>query len=413
MSTDLVKYTATDGQEVSLTFDTIRKFLVAGKGNLVTPQELVYFMGICKTRKLNPFAKDCYLIKYSEQESAAIVTSVDYFRKRARAQADCRGWKRGVIVQKPDGTLRYSNGLVLEDETLLGGWFEAQPQGWDYPFTLEVNLTGYIKKTRQGEVTKFWQPENQPTMIMKIAESQGLRTLWPDEFQGIHTREEIPDFPRDAIDVTPEKKALEDRPDFDALLPPNVDKALVERYSQTCAKHFGQDVQEFKAAIVGNGQMEEFLKAYRAWAAKQAGPTPAQGENAPQRQAHEADAPVDEKSPDPWQAFRSEFINLKGPGYSTWVFKNRDRLALAPKEIQTEAREKWAKLYPANKWPLDPQEAHAEETAPMFPQEAPPSVDIQTGEILTVACPEQDGKNVDIDKCEACSMRNGCPSWEE
>lgn len=412
MSTDLVKYTATDGQEVSLTFDTIRKFLVAGKGNLVTPQELVYFMGICKTRKLNPFAKDCYLIKYSEQESAAIVTSVDYFRKRARAQADCRGWKRGVIVQKPDGTLRYSNGLVLEDEILLGGWFEAQPEGWAYPFMLEVNLTGYIKKTRNGDITKFWQPENQPTMIMKIAESQGLRTLWPDEFQGIHTREEIPDFPRDAIDVTPQTKVIEDRPDFDARLPKDVDKAMVERYARTCAEHFNQDLNEFKTAIIKNQQIEDFLKAFQTWAAKQPPQSPAQGQNGPERPQEPSDAPKDEKSPDPWQSFRSEFINLKGPGYSTWVFKNRDRLALAPKEIQIEAREKWAKLYPANKWPLDPP-APDPETVPMFPPEAPPSVDIQTGEILTVACPEQDGKNVDIDKCEACSMRNGCPSWEE
>jgi hypothetical protein len=203
--------------------------------------------------------------------------------------------------------------------------------------------------------------------------------------------------------VQPEPDAPDDRPDFDALLPPDVDRDHVEMYAGKCAAHFKQGMEEFKASIVQNGQMEDFLKAFTQWAAKQAGQSMPQKENAPQRQAHEADAPD--------QAFRSEFINLKGPGFSTWVFKNRDRLAQAPTEIQTEAREKWAKLYPQTRWPLDPQEAHAEETAPMFPQEAPGTVDMETGEILTVACPEQDGKNVDIDKCEACKMREGCPSW--
>jgi len=414
MSTDLVKYTATDGQEVSLTFDTIRRFLVSGKGNLVTPQELVYFMGICKTRKLNPFAKDCYLIKYSENEAAAIVTSVDYFRKRARAQPDCRGWKRGVIVQKPDGTLRYSNGLVLNDEILLGGWFEAQPQGWDYPFTLEVNLTGYIKKTRNGDVTKFWQSENQPTMIMKIAESQGLRTLWPDEFQGIHTREEIPDFPRDAIDVTPQMKALEGRPDFDALLPSGIDKAMLQRYVATCAEHFEQSEQEFKAAIVENGQVEDFLKAYRTWAKKQPVQTTAQAENAPQSAQELSDAPKDEKNADPWQEFRQEFLKLRYAGYSTWIIKNRDRLVESPESIRAEAKEKWMKLYPQNRWPLDPPEPEAEETATMFPQEEPATnVDPSTGEILTVACPEKDGGMVSVQDCDACNVRDRCPSWED
>jgi phage recombination protein Bet len=410
MSTDLVKYTATDGQEVSLTFDTIRRFLVSGKGNLVTPQELVYFMGICKTRKLNPFAKDCYLIKYSENEAAAIVTSVDYFRKRARAQPDCRGWKRGVIVQKPDGTLRYSNGLVLNDEILLGGWFEAQPQGWDYPFSLEVNLTGYIKKTRNGDVTKFWQSENQPTMIMKIAESQGLRTLWPDEFQGIHTREEIPDFPRDAIDVTPERKALKDRPDFDAMLPQDIDRQQVERYVATCAQHFKQSEQEFKAAIVENNQIQDFLKAFRTWAKKQPGQTMDHGENGPQRGQELSEPPEKEENSDPWQVLRSEFLKLRYAGFSTWVFRNRDRLAQAPEGIRAEAREKWSKLYPANRWPLDVEGAPELQPA-LFESEQAPAVDFQTGEITEMVCPERDGKTVPVEDCDVCDMRDSCPSW--
>jgi hypothetical protein len=56
---------------------------------------------------------------------------------------------------------------------------------------------------------------------------------------------------------------------------------------------------------------------------------------------------------DPWADFRSQFINLKGAGFSTFVFKNKDRLKECPPEIQKEAIEKWVKLYPGNPYPLN------------------------------------------------------------
>lgn len=194
----MVKYQSRDGQEIKLTFDTVKKYLVSGKSENVTHQEIMYFLGICKSRGLNPFKKDAYLIKYGS-DPAAIVTSIDYFRSRAKSQLDCRGWEKGVIIETKDGEIKRTKGLVLEGEKILGGWFKAQPDGWTTPFELEVNLNGYIKKTREGRTTKFWQPENQPTMIAKVAEGQGLRTLWPDEFQGIYEKSEI--LPTDATPI--------------------------------------------------------------------------------------------------------------------------------------------------------------------------------------------------------------------
>jgi len=186
----VVKYQARDGQEISLSFETVRRYLIQGKSELVTPQEMIYFMGVCKSRGLNPFKKDAYLIKYSN-DPAAIVTSIDYFRSRAKAQPDCQGWKKGLIVQGKLGSIHDSAGILLEGEKLIGGFFEAKPIGWDEIVRLEVNLAGYIKKTKEGQITKFWQADNQPTMISKVAESQGLRQLWPDEFQGLYEEAEI------------------------------------------------------------------------------------------------------------------------------------------------------------------------------------------------------------------------------
>lgn len=188
------------GQTVELTAQIVRDFLVTGKRDLVSNQEIAYFLGICKARQLNPFVKDCYLIKYGS-EPAAIVTAIDFYRSRARAAIDCTGWQKGVICLNNDtGELRYSKGLVLPNETLVGGWFKARPTGWNVDFELEVNLDGYIKKTADGSITKFWSKANQPSQIMKVAESQGLRTVWPDLFQGTYTADER-NFDLDSLDA--------------------------------------------------------------------------------------------------------------------------------------------------------------------------------------------------------------------
>ena len=181
---EVVIYKSRAGQQVQLSLSIVRDFLVTGKKELVTDQEIVLYMGICRSLGMDPFAKDVYLVKF-DQNPAAPIVAIDFYRSRARAQEDCKGWQKGVICLQKDGTLRYSNGLVLPTEELVGGWFEAQPVGWELPFKLEVNLSGYKKDNA------FWKAEKAPTMIAKVAESQGLRTLWPKEFKGTLVAEEI------------------------------------------------------------------------------------------------------------------------------------------------------------------------------------------------------------------------------
>lgn len=266
MEKALVTYEAKDGQEISLSFENITKYLVQGHPEYVTRQEMMYFMGICKSRGLNPFAKDCYLIKYSQKDGAAIITGIDYFRKRAKAQRDCKGWKKGIIVKRK-GEVVYTDGLILDDDTLLGGWFKAKPEGWDEPFTLEVNLKGYIKKTKDGSVTKFWKPENQPTQIAKVAESQGLRTLWPDEFQQLYTQEELGEADTfktvsDVISKEPDSENLIAQ--FDNAMK-EVDPKSLNEYLVLCANsQEGLTVDDVKISAVNQGT-DSFSAYYEKW----------------------------------------------------------------------------------------------------------------------------------------------------
>lgn len=280
----LVKYEDRSGQEITLSFDIVKNYLVSGKKELVTPQELMFFMGICKARGLNPFAKEVYLVKYTPNDPAAIITSVDFFRARARAQKDCHGWQKGIVVQKPDGELRYSKGIILDGEKLVGGWFKAKPQGWDEPFELEVNLNGYVKKTSEGKTTKFWSPENQPTMISKVAESQGLRSVWPAEFQGLYTPEEmeleqpIIDLERQVRDdsffqTMPEEEVEADQSVFGTLVQTReINSSEVEEFVKKCAEYYKRSPEEIKAEASINP--DNFFAQFDKWLAKKSAAKP-------------------------------------------------------------------------------------------------------------------------------------------
>ena len=248
--TQVVIYEAKGGQKITLSLSIVKDFLVTGKKEFITEQEIVFFMGVCKARGLNPFAKDCYLVKYSQSDPAAIIVAIDFYRSRAKAQKDCTGWQKGVLCfNKKDGSVRDSNGLVLPTEELVGGWFEAQPVGWSAPQRLEVNLGGYSKDNA------FWKGMKAATMIMKVAESQGLRTCWPDEFGGTLVAEEIGELseglttmgelipePQGAIAQSePDSKTidfstLKNFPAFDALVGPKI-QDLHPEDQETRAQH--------------------------------------------------------------------------------------------------------------------------------------------------------------------------------
>lgn len=294
----LVSYKARDGQMIDLSFDTVRKFLVSGRPEYVTDQEIFMYMGMCRARGLNPFKRDCYLVKYTQNDTAAIIVSIDYYRSRAAAQENCQGWQAGPIVMKKDGTLRYSNGLVLEDEKLVGGWFEAQPQGWTQPLKIEVNLKQFLKHTQSGALTRFWREENQPGQIAKVAESQGLRRCWPDEFAKLYTEEEI--LP-DVIDITagngggPESEPETPLPTLDeflAQLPKEVDKAKFKAFLQQSAAFTKKPIGDIVAIAVND--FADTARSFERWLKKQEQPKEAPKKGRGRAKTNEEPAKQDE-----------------------------------------------------------------------------------------------------------------------
>ena len=255
----LVQYKADDGEQIKLSFDIVRKHLVSGNAEFVSETELIFYIGQCRARRLNPFKKDCYLIKYDAKDNAAIVIAIDYLRARARAYPDCLGWTGGIIVERDGAEIRKEGAFLAGKEKLLGGWFKARPKGWNVDRTWEVQLEKYIRRKRDGNLTRFWQAVNQPEMIAKVAESQGLRRVWPDPQGTLYVREEIlpggsveieasivDQLPMPTAKIEPEKKPPEPQ---NAASSPVPTKKIESSNQESKPKTNGAAVQEIRDSI--------------------------------------------------------------------------------------------------------------------------------------------------------------------
>lgn len=261
-------YTMQNGDEMRLTFNTVRKFLVTGKSDLVTEQELLFFMHECKARKLNPFLRQCWLIKYSEIEAAQIVEAIHHKRAKAMDNPTCEGWEKGIIIRCKDGSIKRSNGLILEGETLLGGWFKATPKGWKVPYELEINIDGYIKKKKDGNVTSFWAKDKQPSQIMKVVESQGLSALWGNSTGITYIEEELQDD--DVTMVSNEKgkyERIQDTSAFDlSLIGRGFDTAALQTFLEITAKANSSTVTDLKISAADH--FDAFWESFEKWQSK-------------------------------------------------------------------------------------------------------------------------------------------------
>lgn len=258
-------YTMANGDEMRLTFNMVRNYLVTGRRELVTEQELMFFMHECKARKLNPFLRQCWLIKYSEKEAAQIVESIHHKRAKAMTHPTCEGWERGIIVQTKDGEIKRTKGLIGKDETLIGAYFSAIPKGWKVPYELEINLDGYIKKTRDGAVTAFWSKEKQPSQLMKVVESQGLSALWGGaESANTIIEEEVGDD--NVIDVSPGEKVI-DTSAFDSIIAGKTYSIpMFNTFLEETAKANGTSVDQLKLAA--STSFDRFWSSYEAYVAR-------------------------------------------------------------------------------------------------------------------------------------------------
>lgn len=180
----IIKYEV-GGEEVTLSPDIVRSFIVKGNNNL-TDQEIVSFLKLCQYQKLNPFLNEAYIIKYGKD--AQIVVGKETFLKRAEGHPQFDGYQAGVILLDKDNQLVERDGaFTLPHEHIVGGWAKIYRKDHHTPLKHTVSFSEYDK----GQSSWKKMPA---TMIRKVALVQALREQFPESLGGMYTEEESQSF---------------------------------------------------------------------------------------------------------------------------------------------------------------------------------------------------------------------------
>lgn len=367
MTTDIMtrpmEYTTDVGEAIKLTPAMVREYLVRGKKELVTKQEMIFFMHTCKARRLNPFIGDCYLVKYGS-DPAAIITSRNYYEQTAMNHPRCKGWVNGVVVTKNGEITERDGTIVLDDEILVGGWAETAIEGWAAPKKWTVMLNGYVKKTRDGKVTKFWTKEKQPHMIAKVALVQLLREVYGAGAKNMYTPDELPAMDTEPIQMQPStlgggyEPTTENEAPLKKLDPVKVAESKLDELITIIKVQHGWtgsklDVEKFV------GHTADVYKESHVSIIDQALSNPSSFAVGLNRWIRPETKPSE---PDlPWYDVENWKL-LRAPGFKIFVNEFRERLPDIPHDVtcsykgkKTFIREalyaKWTELYPDEKFP--------------------------------------------------------------
>ena len=192
----MVEYSIGD-TNIKLTPAIVQEYIVGGNV-AITNQEFKLFTELCKVRKLNPFLKEAYLIKYGTAP-ATIVVGKDAILKRAILHPQFNGREQGIIVQKKDGTIEERNGTFkLKDEILVGGWAKIYRKNWEYPVYITVAFDEVAQRKSRDELNSNWTTKG-ATMVEKVALVRGLREAFVEDLGGMIDEDEEYHTPRQVV----------------------------------------------------------------------------------------------------------------------------------------------------------------------------------------------------------------------
>lgn len=205
-----------NGEDIKLSSSIVRKYLVNGDAANVTDQEVMMFLTLCKYQHLNPFLRECYLVKYGNSP-ATIVTGKDTFTKRASRNPNYKGKQSGIIVYNPEtGAVENREGTFkLPTEQIVGGWARIFIKDREPEYNT-VSFDEYAGRKKDGTLNSQWASKP-ATMIRKVAVVQALRDAFPDDFGAMYSPEEM----GDVNEVIPEN-------DNPVILPQEMPAALPE-----------------------------------------------------------------------------------------------------------------------------------------------------------------------------------------
>ncbi len=204
-----------DGEQIKLTPSIVQNYIVGTDAQITLP-EFKFFTSLCKARKLNPFLKEAYCIKYGKQP-AQLVVSKDVIHRRAVLHPDYNGIEDGIIVMCENGEIIERKGCFkLPTETLVGGWAKVYRKSWAYPTYCSVSFEEVAQKKNDGTLNSNWSGKP-TTMVNKVAKVRALRESFVDEFAGMYDEAEMP-VPENTVPIVDAEIIEQEEPTEDATV---------------------------------------------------------------------------------------------------------------------------------------------------------------------------------------------------
>lgn len=149
--------------------------------------DITKFMMLCKSRGLNPYVGDAYLLGYDNRDGQtqwSLITAIQALRKRAEANPQCDGCRHGVTLLVDGQIVEREGALILDGEKLVGGWSEVYRKDRKYPARASVKFSVY-------DTGRSRWAKDPGGMISKVAEAAGLREAFPSDLAGLYIRDEF------------------------------------------------------------------------------------------------------------------------------------------------------------------------------------------------------------------------------
>lgn len=171
--------------EIRLTPAIVQEYILGNNSGKITLPEFKFFCEMARSRGLNPFTREIFLIKYGNSP-ATIVVSKQAILKRATMHPQFNGLTSGIFVKTAEGKLeKRDGGIILDDEILVGSWAEVYRKDWDKPMYCSCSMRE-IKQDKNPS----WQ-KMPITMAIKTATVRACRDAFPEDLGGLYESDEI------------------------------------------------------------------------------------------------------------------------------------------------------------------------------------------------------------------------------
>ena len=193
----VIQFTDEAGDAIQISQQDVYQYIC----NKATPQEVVFFMELCRSQRLNPFKQEAFLVKYGSGP-ASMITAEVVFERRANAHPSYKGMEHGVVYLDHNGNVCKREGSATykaAGEVLVGGWARVHRNDRSDSYA-EVSMDEYNKNQSSWKTMPG-------TMIDKCARAAALRLAFPSDFQGMYVSGEMgvePDVTEVHAEVMPD-----------------------------------------------------------------------------------------------------------------------------------------------------------------------------------------------------------------